>query len=134
MAPPDSTLALSYGAGGRDVALLAGQAFFDVASLQGRPFRVRSGDVTVTVIGTAFGVRSSPPQLLDHVVEHGVVHEEPSVAPRRYLLRRDRPVHDATRRAIDDHALPARSRRPSSPRRWKPRPVAARLSTFHPSR
>ena len=54
-----SAISVAYGAAGRDVALLAGQAFFEVTSLQGRPFRVRAGDVTVTVTGTAFSVRSS---------------------------------------------------------------------------
>jgi transmembrane sensor len=49
-----SAISLTYGAAGRDVALLAGQAFFEVTSLKGRPFQVRSGDVTVTVtVGAA---------------------------------------------------------------------------------
>lgn len=54
-----SAISLKYRAAHREVALLAGQAFFEVVSVQGRPFTVQAGDVTVTVTGTAFGVRRS---------------------------------------------------------------------------
>ncbi len=42
----------------REVALLAGQAFFQVVSAVDHPFVVVAGDVTVTVTGTAFDVRT----------------------------------------------------------------------------
>ncbi|HVI51864.1 MAG TPA: FecR domain-containing protein [Candidatus Sulfotelmatobacter sp.] len=41
----------------RNVALRRGEVFFDVAHDSDRPFRVRAGDVTVTVVGTQFDVR-----------------------------------------------------------------------------
>jgi ferric-dicitrate binding protein FerR (iron transport regulator) len=44
----------SFGAESREVTL-SGEAFFEVAS-DGRPFRVRTGDATVEVLGTSFGV------------------------------------------------------------------------------
>lgn len=54
-----SAIAVRYAEQRREVALLAGQAFFQVVSAQDRPFVVVAGDVTVTVTGTAFDVRSS---------------------------------------------------------------------------
>ena len=54
-----SAIAVHYGAERRDVALLSGQAFFEVVHGAARPFVVAAGDVAVTVTGTAFGVRAS---------------------------------------------------------------------------
>ncbi len=45
--------------GGRNV-MLFGEAFFTVASDPERPFTVRSGSLTVTVLGTEFGVSATP--------------------------------------------------------------------------
>lgn len=56
----------------RSVALLTGQAFFRVAAQSGRPFDVRAGDLTVTVVGTAFDVRLSR-DAATVAVEHGAV-------------------------------------------------------------
>lgn len=53
-----SAIALRYTAARREVALLAGQAFFQVVSAADHPFVVVAGDVTVTVTGTAFDVRT----------------------------------------------------------------------------
>ena len=54
-----SAIAVHYGASRRQVRLLAGRAFFEVVPGADRPFVVSAGDVTVTVTGTAFDVRSS---------------------------------------------------------------------------
>jgi transmembrane sensor len=88
-----SAIAVTYGAAGRDVALLAGQAFFEVASLQGRPFRVRSGDVTVTVTGTAFSVRSSA-QAVAVDVQSGTVEVSAGRAAPALLSRGQRVIVD----------------------------------------
>jgi transmembrane sensor len=53
-----SAIAVRYAATRREVVLLAGRAFFDVAPASDRPFVVVADDVTVTVTGTAFDVRS----------------------------------------------------------------------------
>ncbi len=53
-----SAIAIRYGATRREVALLAGRAFFDVVAAKDRPFVVVADDVTVTVTGTAFDVLS----------------------------------------------------------------------------
>jgi len=51
-----SAMTVSTGATGREVTLLQGEAYFEVAPDRLRPFMVRSGDVTTTVTGTAFDV------------------------------------------------------------------------------
>lgn len=52
-----SAVAVDYGAARREVTLLAGEAFFEVVR-GGRPFVVKAGNVIVTVVGTAFSVRT----------------------------------------------------------------------------
>ena len=54
----ESAVAVRYEAGRREIVLLAGQAFFEVVPAKDRPFVVTAGDVSVTVTGTAFDVRS----------------------------------------------------------------------------
>ncbi|PEQ13569.1 hypothetical protein B2G71_04330 [Novosphingobium sp. PC22D] len=54
---PDSAVRIRYSAGQRIVALLSGEASFDVTPDPARPFRVKAGDVRTTVLGTAFEVR-----------------------------------------------------------------------------
>ena len=49
-------VSVAYTASGRDIALLKGQAHFDVAKDPTRPFRVTAGDQTVVAIGTAFNI------------------------------------------------------------------------------
>lgn len=41
---------------------LSGEAFFDVAHAKDRPFRIHSGKVTTTVLGTAFNIAAHPQQ------------------------------------------------------------------------
>ncbi|CAN5620092.1 FecR domain-containing protein [soil metagenome] len=53
-----SAIAIRHGAERRAVTLLAGSAFFRVLPARDRPFVVVADDVTVTVTGTAFDVRS----------------------------------------------------------------------------
>jgi transmembrane sensor len=54
-----SAIAIRYSPMRREVALLAGRAFFEVGASRERPFVVLVEDVSVTVTGTAFDVRSS---------------------------------------------------------------------------
>lgn len=53
---PRSAVALEYTKGQRGVSLLEGEAYFEVAPDAARPFRVLSGDVVTTVLGTEFEV------------------------------------------------------------------------------
>ncbi len=52
-----SAIAFDYDEKHRSVRLLRGQAFFEVAKDQNRPFVVAAGDTHVTALGTAFDVR-----------------------------------------------------------------------------
>jgi transmembrane sensor len=53
---PDSALEVRYGRD-REVALLKGEALFTVTPDRARPFRVVTGNVETTVLGTVFDVR-----------------------------------------------------------------------------
>lgn len=52
----DSALTARLGADRREVRLLRGEAWFDVARDESRPFTVHADDMAVTVTGTAFDV------------------------------------------------------------------------------
>lgn len=52
-----SAIDIDFTAGQRRVALLSGEAFFDVKPDPARPFVVSAEDVDVTVLGTAFDIR-----------------------------------------------------------------------------
>ncbi|AMY68387.1 FecR family protein [Frigidibacter mobilis] len=51
-----SAVQLQFSAGRRDVRLLRGAAFFEVAPDPARPFTVRNGGLSATALGTAFEV------------------------------------------------------------------------------
>jgi transmembrane sensor len=53
----------------RDVWLEKGEAYFEVAHLNGRPFVVHAGNRTVTVLGTKFSVRRDGDKVTVSVVE-----------------------------------------------------------------
>jgi transmembrane sensor len=68
---------------------LVGEARFDVAHAPTRPFIIRSGDITVEVLGTDFGVRAYENEgRVDVVVKSGSVAVASSVAktPERVIL------------------------------------------------
>lgn len=67
-----SALELAFAEGARDVTLRRGEAYFQVARDTERPFRVHAGEVTVTVLGTAFDVRLGAHEV-EVAVEHGSV-------------------------------------------------------------
>lgn len=70
-----SAIAIRYGAARREVALLAGRAFFEVTASKERPFVVLAEDVSVTVTGTAFDVRRSSDEVIV-AVQSGTVEVE----------------------------------------------------------
>jgi len=67
----DSALSIRYTAEQRQVTLLSGEAFFDVAPNPARPFRVNAGGAEITVVGTAFEVRLDDGGVV--AVAHGLV-------------------------------------------------------------
>ncbi len=54
----DTALALRFTKTGREVELLRGEAFFDVAPDPGRPFVVRGNGLSARALGTRFSVRA----------------------------------------------------------------------------
>lgn len=56
----DSAVDVAYGAATRDVRLLHGHAFFDVAHDKAHPFKVEAAQRIVTALGTEFDVRLAP--------------------------------------------------------------------------
>jgi transmembrane sensor len=77
----DSAIAVNYTDRQRSVRLYRGEALFDVAKSQSRPFTVAADDTQITVVGTSFTVRqleSTPVQVL---VREGIVEvSKPSKA------------------------------------------------------
>ena len=61
-----------YGTNTRDV-ILTGEAYFDVVHDPAHPFKVRTGKVVTTVLGTAFVVNASSPAKITVTVTRGKV-------------------------------------------------------------
>lgn len=82
---PESSIAIAYTAGERKVALLQGEAFFDVRTDASRPFKVRAERAQATVLGTRFDVRLNDSDVMIAVEEGRVLveggrHQETLVA------------------------------------------------------
>ncbi|MBO9708151.1 MAG: FecR domain-containing protein [Caulobacter sp.] len=56
----DSSVDVAFADGRREVRLLTGRAFFDVAHDRAHPFAVRAGGRTITALGTQFDVQRTP--------------------------------------------------------------------------
>ena len=69
---PASAIDVDYTAARRNIRLLAGMAYFDVASDPTRPFSVVSDDVAATALGTAYDV-SNDAGIISVSVDHGRV-------------------------------------------------------------
>ena len=72
-----SHLTVTLGRHDRRVVMPRGEAVFDVAADQARPFLIAAGDRTVRVVGTRFDVRRRGTEL-SVTVERGVVEVRPS--------------------------------------------------------
>ena len=72
----DSRLRVSLTAGVRNIDLVQGEAYFQVAHDKARPFIVHAGNLHVTAVGTAFNVRTAADRVVV-AVEEGVVLVEP---------------------------------------------------------
>lgn len=79
-----TAIAIRYGPDRREIVLLDGQAFFEVAKAPDRPFVVASGAVRTTAIGTAFSVRSGP-ETISVALQSGVVNVR-SGGPRGHTV------------------------------------------------
>jgi transmembrane sensor len=83
----DSKLRASLSPTHRDIDLVQGEAYFQVAHDKARPFIVHAGTLHVTAIGTAFNVRTAEDRVVV-AVEEGVVMVEPRDPESRISVRR----------------------------------------------
>jgi transmembrane sensor len=82
-----SAIAVRYSTARRQIELLAGRAYFEVMPSTERPFDVLVDDLTVTVTGTAFDVRSSP-DTTAVAVASGTVEVVPNDRSRTAMILR----------------------------------------------
>ena len=103
---PDGTLAIlapgsaldvidGYGREAREVRLV-GAAFFEVVHDAARPFAVRTGDVVIRDLGTAFSVNTAADGRVAVAVTHGIVAVRPASGAEVELRAGDRGTADAT--------------------------------------
>lgn len=69
---PDTAIAVEFSRAARQVRLIRGRAFLEVAPDAAHPFRVVAGPATAAVLGTAFEVRRAP-EAATVSVAHGTV-------------------------------------------------------------
>lgn len=74
---PESAIAVNFGTERREVELLAGMCFFEVARELNRPFSVVCADLRATALGTAFDV-SNDNDSVTVAVDHGLVDVQAS--------------------------------------------------------
>lgn len=85
-----STVAVRFTATAREILLIRGEAIFDVKKDPERPFRVRSGAVTVEAIGTRFHVYRHAAETRVTVIEGRVAVASADTASGRQPAARDR--------------------------------------------
>lgn len=108
---PDTGIRLVFTEARRDVQLLYGMVFVDVAKDADRPFAVVADDVVATALGTAYEV-SSDGGFLTVSVDHGIVRVgTPTIADQRLeagqWLRLDRSSKHVDRGARDAEQIAA---------------------------
>ncbi|HEY0685137.1 MAG TPA: FecR domain-containing protein [Steroidobacter sp.] len=96
-----SVLQVKYDDDERRIVLRSGEATFQVAHDEQRPFIVQAGDVSVRAVGTAFNVRMKPGGV-EVTVTEGIVD----------ILRTDDPGKTAIRRVAHNEEVIARAERP----------------------
>lgn len=76
----DTRIQVRFTQASREIALLCGEALFDVAKNRQRPFIVSAGDTRVRAVGTAFTVSMLPKRPIEVLVKEGVVElQRPSL-------------------------------------------------------
>tara|TARA_R110000868_G_scaffold9117_9_gene46139 strand:- start:749 stop:1735 length:987 start_codon:yes stop_codon:yes gene_type:complete len=82
-----SSVEVSYSQDHRNIRLVEGEVFFDVAKDANRPFIVMADATEVHAIGTSFLVRAVDRKLSHVLVRHGVVDVSCSAAGQRQSIR-----------------------------------------------
>ena len=103
----DSAIQVRMSAGERQVRLLRGEGFFEVAKDPARPFVVQSGDGWVKVVGTRFSVARRDAQTLVQVAQGKVQVSSGSGAP--VYLEPGRAVEYQDQRLAEVHGFDAAS-------------------------
>lgn len=101
-----SRVVVNFNTNARSVVIDSGEAYFDVAHDETRPFVVRAGSGTVTAVGTAFAVRNLNGRVTVSVV-NGTVSVNDSVAvdpPHPPTLDKTAPGEPSATRATLVHA------------------------------
>lgn len=83
----DSQMRVRFTRGQRDVELIKGQAFFDVAHDAKRPFLVSAGPMEVRAVGTKFDVRHDGPSAAVTLAQGKVQVSQDDAARGSWLLR-----------------------------------------------
>jgi transmembrane sensor len=94
----NSSVAVRYTQDRRDVRLIHGEALFDVAKSNARPFVVEANGTQVRAVGTSFTVSSLPNRPVEVLVREGIVEvKRPAVPAVRQvrLLANDRALAPA---------------------------------------
>jgi len=82
-----SAIEVQFTEGQRTVVLRSGEALFDVAKDQARPFVVVAGGTNVRAVGTSFTVRREAETLVDVVVNEGIVEVTQQHNPSAPVVR-----------------------------------------------
>ncbi|RKF22676.1 DUF4880 domain-containing protein [Altericroceibacterium spongiae] len=82
---PESAMRVAYSDKNRQVTLLSGEAYFEVARNPARPFNVLAEEATITVLGTGFDVRLGESGT-DIAVKHGRVRVASVKQGRRFAV------------------------------------------------
>ena len=112
-----SVLQVKYDDDERRIVLRQGEATFQVAHDEQRPFVVQAGDVSVRAVGTAFNVRMKP-EGVEVTVTEGVVD----------ILRTDDPDKPAIRRVRHNEEVVAQTERPIAVETVSDAVIARRLA------
>jgi transmembrane sensor len=83
----DSAVDVAFANGRRDLRLVRGRAFFDVAHDPDHPFAVEAGGRVVTALGTQFDVRLAPERMRVVLVEGSVSVESAKTAPPSPMIK-----------------------------------------------
>lgn len=83
----NTRLRAAMGVAAREVWLDEGEAFFEIAKREGRPFIVHAGAKTITVLGTKFSVRRDGKRVSVAVMEGRVrIDDSGSTSPRSTVI------------------------------------------------
>jgi ferric-dicitrate binding protein FerR (iron transport regulator) len=89
--------------------MLYGEAYFDIESDPTRPFIIRTGKVTTTVLGTAFNIRAFPEEKTVTVtVARGIVRVEDENKKSELITANEELKVDVRTTGIQEHKVDAR--------------------------